>query len=114
MIRKYIGTSHGRPHKKNTANLSSLKRNSQYHVLVTAATKKNYKDAVVKVKPIVKKIGKNYIEMSQLSNFEPEVINVSPTLKIHRVSPRMQRLANLLKNSPIASIRRIGYDIVDI
>lgn len=70
--------------------------------------------APIEIKPVVRKIGKNYIEMAHLSDFEPEVICVPASIKRYEVSPGMLRIAKLMKRAPFASIRRIGYDLTDI
>lgn len=114
MIKKHYGTPNGKPAKINTSNHSSHKRKNLQQVLELSSTQKRNRRVAIKYKPIVKKIGKNYIEMTQLTDFEPVVLNVSPTLKIHRVSPRIKKIAELMQRSPVASIRRIGYDIIDI
>lgn len=114
MIKKHIGAPHGKPARKSIPNLNTHKRKNLQYVIAASTTKEKNKDVVIKFKPIVKKLGKNYIEITQLTDFEPAVLTVSPTLKIHQVSPRMLKFAKFLKRTPIASIRRMGYDIVDI
>lgn len=69
--------------------------------------------AVVKYKPEVRKIGKNYIELTPISQVEPIAFEVSPLLKPHNVSPKVQIIARLMKRAPIAGIRRLGIDLID-
>lgn len=70
--------------------------------------------ASIVTKPVIRKIGKNYIEIAHLSDFEPEAFCVPASIKRHEVSPRVLRIAKLMKRVPIASIRRIGNDLTDI
>lgn len=68
---------------------------------------------VARYKPIIQKIGKNYVELMPVSEIEPMTFHVSPSFKTYTVSPGMQKLANLMKKAPIAGLRRIGRDIID-
>ena len=68
---------------------------------------------VVRYRPPVKKLGKNYIEMAQISIIKPIVMSTSPSLKQHTVSPRIRKIAKIMMQSHFAGLRRIGYDIID-
>lgn len=70
--------------------------------------------ASIVTKPVIRKIGKNYIEIAHLSDFEPEAFCVPASIKRHEVSPRVLRIAKLMKCAPFASVRRIGRDLIDI
>ena len=70
--------------------------------------------APIVIKPVVRKIGRNYIEMAHLSDFEPEAFCVPASVKRYEVSQHVLRIAKLLKRAPFASIRRIGRDLTDI
>lgn len=114
MNRKKGGRSHkGAPKLKvRTFSCSAKKGND---VVVSFEGYKVHKiKAPIVVRPVVSKIGKNYIEMAHLSDFEPEAFNVPASAKRYEVSPRVLRIANLMKKVPIASIRRIGDDLTDI
>jgi hypothetical protein len=113
MGRRIFGTPHWRTGKSDNKKLDSIKRNTQRKFIVTP-TDNNEKKITVRYRPQVRKIGKNYIEMAQIEGFEPIVFNASPHLKTYKVSPRMLRFAQLLRRTPFAGIRRIGYDIIEI
>lgn len=60
-----------------------------------------------------KMVGENKIILAPLSGIEAIVIE-SPTLSSQiETSPKLKRLAKILKTIPIAEIRRIGIDILD-
>lgn len=71
------------------------------------------KPVVLRNKPTIQKIGKNYIELLPISEIEPMAFRVSSSSKTYTISPRIQKIANIMKKSPIAGIRRIGHDITD-
>lgn len=62
----------------------------------------------------VVKLGKNYLEMAHLSDFEPEVFFVPASIKRHEISPQLLWFAKLMKRSSFAAIRRMGFDLTDI
>lgn len=114
MNKKYLEISHKGTSKKHSVNLDAYLRNNKRMVVAVTEIKSGNKASLFRVKlPPVKKIGKNYIELSELTEFEPEVIRVSPELK-YEVSPQLLRLARLMQKIPIATIQRIGRDITDI
>ncbi len=114
MNRKKSGRSHnGAPKLKlRSFGCSAKKRNDG--VVSFEGYKVHKTQAPIVGKPIVTKIGKNYIEMAHLSDFEPEAFNVPASVKRYEVSTRVLKIANLMKIIPIASIRRIGDDLTDI
>lgn len=114
MNRKKGGRSQkGAPKQKlRTFGCSAKKRNDVVFSFEGCKVHK-IKTSIV-IKPVVSKIGKNYIEMAHLSDFEPEAYNVPASVKRYEVSPRILRIAKLMKSVPIASIRRIGDDLTDI
>lgn len=114
MNKKYLGTSHKGTSKMHFVNLDAYLRKNKRVVVTVTEIKSGNTASLYRVKlPPVKKIGKNYIELSELTEFEPEVIRVSPEFK-YEVSPQLLRLARLMKRIPIATIQRIGRDIADI
>lgn len=113
MKKRNFGPVHLRAIKSDKKSLDSIRRNTRHELFTTHSNGKEKKN-VVRYKPLVRKLGKNYIEMAQIEGFEPFVFNSSPDLKEYKVSPRLLRFANILRRTPFAGIRRIGYDIVEI
>lgn len=113
MKKKIFGSAHLRAFKSDKKSLDYIRRNTRREFFATPSVSKE-KKIVVRYKPQVRKLGKNYIEMAQIEGFEPFVFNSSPDLKEYKVSPRLLRFANILRRTPFAGIRRIGYDLVEI
>lgn len=59
------------------------------------------------------KWGENKIELSPNSKEYVIVYNASTNLPFHRVSKSLRRIAEILKKSHNANIRRLGYDILE-
>ena len=72
------------------------------------------KTSMIRVKQSVKKIGRNYIVVSELKDFKPEVLGVSPTLEKYEISPHLFKLARLMQRIPNATIKRMARDIIDV
>ena len=86
---------------------------NQCITIVTPKMESSQREMVVSYKPIIKRLGKNYIEMTRISDLKPIVFEVSPTFKVREVSPGLKKIAQLMKKTPIAVVRRIGFDIID-
>ena len=107
----FIADSNKRALKNEIRNLSDYR--DKESVVLVVHPKQVETRKVIKYKPSVKKLGKNYIEMAQISVIESIVIRTSPSLKQHTVSPGVLKFAKLMMRSRIAGLRRIGYDIID-
>lgn len=114
MNKKNLGASRKVASKMHFENLNAyLRKNKRVVAAVTEIKGKNKTSVYgVKLTP-VKKIGKNYIAISELKGFEPEVLSVLPEHK-YEVSPQVLIFARLIQRIPIAKIKRIGRDISDI
>jgi len=62
--------------------------------------------------PVIKKWGNNRIELSPMTSIEPLVFNVSPD-KVRVIGKSERFVAEILQKSHIASLRRLGEDILD-
>lgn len=91
---------------------SSLKKKSDVTFSFTEIKDRKAKVAV-DLDSVVK-LGKNYLEMAHLSDFEPEVFFVPASIKRHEISPQLLWFAKLMKKSSFATIRRIGFDLTDV
>ena len=73
--------------------------------------------AMIKIeveKPIIKKWGKNRLEITPIETIIPQAFDVSPRLKEYQPSKQMIRIANILKNFPIKSLQRVGNDLIEL
>lgn len=114
MNKKYVGVSRKGASKVQLVNLDAYLRKNKRAVVAFAEIKSNNDTSMIEVKlPLVKRVGKNYIEISELTRFEPEVLRVSPELKKYEVPPRVLKIAQFMQRIPIATIQRIGRDIID-
>lgn len=93
--------------------LAMHREKNQCITIVTPETELSQREIVVRYKPIIKKLGKNYIEMTRISDLKPIVFEVSPTFKVREVSSGLKKIAQLMQKTPIAIVRRIGFDIID-
>ncbi len=93
--------------------LAMHREKSQCITVITPKKESKQKQIVARYKPVVRKFGKNNIEMARISEIKPVVFEVSPTFRVHEINPRLRKIAQLMKRSPIAGIRRIGFDIID-
>jgi len=113
MNKKISSTLSKRVTKYQIKTLAMHREKSQCITVVTPEIESVQKQIVVKYKPVVRRFGKNIIEMARISEIKPIVFEVSPTFKVHETNPRLRKIAKLMKKSPIAGIRRIGFDIID-
>jgi hypothetical protein len=115
MNKKYNKAPYKGISRTHVVNLGAYLRKNKRVVMAITEVKSENKTTVYRVKmPPVKRIGKNYIELSELTDFKPEVIMASPEIKRYEVSPQLLKLARLMERIPIATIQRIGRDISDI
>lgn len=113
MNKKNIGgTRKGAP-KVHFVNLDAYLRKNRHVAMAISDIKERPVIAVKRVKLPVKKIGKNYIVLSELKDFEPEVLRVPPVLRRKEISTQVLKLAKLMQRIPNPTIQRIGRDILD-
>jgi len=113
MNKRISSTGNKRVTKYQLKTLAMHREKSQYITIVTPKTESVQEQIVVRYKPVVRKLGKNNIEMVCISEIKPIAFDVSPTFKVHKINPRLRKIAQLMKKSSIAGIRRIGFDIID-
>ena len=113
MNKKILSIGSKRVTKYQLKTLAMHREKNQYITIVTPKTESVQKQVVVRYKPVVRRLGKNNIEMARISEIKPIVFEVSPTFKAHKINPRLKKFAQLMKKSPIAGIRRIGFDIIE-
>ena len=113
MNKRISSTASKRVTKYQSKTLAIHREKSQCITVVSPKTESVHKHIVVRYKPVVRRFGKNNIEMTRISEIKPIVFEVSPTFKVHEINPRLRKIAQLMKKSSIAGIRRIGFDIID-
>lgn len=73
--------------------------------------------AVVRIeieKPVIMKRGNTRLEITPIETIIPQAFDVSPRLKEYQPSKQVIRIANILKNSHIRSLQRIGNDLIEL
>lgn len=115
MNKKYNRASSRGASKVHCINLDAYLRKNKRVVMAITEIKRDNGTAIYKVNlPPVKRVGKNYIEISELTGFEPEVLIASPEIKKYEVSPQVLKLARLMERIPIATLKRMARDLTDI
>lgn len=113
MNKKISSTSNKSVKRYQLRTLAMHREKSQCITIVAQETESSQKQIVIKYKPLIKRLGKNNIEMIRISDIKPIVFEVSPTFKVHEINPSLKKIAQLMKRIPIAGIRRMGFDIID-
>ena len=113
MKKNISGTPNKSVKKYQLKTLAMHREKSQCITIFAQETVSLQKQIDIKCKPLIKRLGKNNIEMTRISDIKPIVFEVSPTFKVHEINPRLKRIAQLMKIIPIAGIRRMGFDIID-
>lgn len=112
MNKRISSTFSKRVTKYQSKSLAMHREKSKSITIVTPKNESEQKQNIVRYKPVIRRFGKNNIEIARIE-IKPIVFDVSPTFRAHEINPRLRKIAQLMKRSPIAGIRRIGFDIID-
>lgn len=93
---------------------NNKKTKSKSHTIIMLAKKKGgTKSDDVRRKSYIVAWGENKIEISHSPKGRVIVYDASVDLPSHHVGKRMRRIAEILKQSHSANLRRLGFDLLE-